>query len=281
MKESVIINGEVTSRGFISIDDRGYTLGDGLFETIPIYGGRPFMLDRHFNRIAGAAKRIELQLPLDETKTRDSIALLAGRNSIGTGVARLTVSRGQGPRGYGIEGAHTPSWTLTCRPYTPLSAEERDSGFTLSPVSVLIDSQSPLRGLKTISAIESILILAQATRLKADEAVAFTKQGHIASGAAVNIFWVKQRKLYTPSLSCGILAGVTREIILELAPQNGIQSQEGMYSPETLKQADEVFVTNSLITVVPVTTVIGLFKKPGPGPVTEKLFGLYANLTEG
>ncbi|HEB73357.1 MAG TPA: hypothetical protein ENI77_12165 [Nitrospirae bacterium] len=275
----VIINGEVASKGAISIDDRGYTLGDGLFETIPIYGGRPFMLDRHFSRMTDGAKKIGLELPLDEAHARDAIAVLVERNSIETGVARLTVSRGRGgPRGYGIEGFNAPTWTLTCRPYTCLLANERDSGFTLSPVSILIDPKSPLRGLKTISCMESILILAQAKRLKADEAVAFTREGNIASGAAVNIFWVKDGKLFTPSLSCGILAGVTRGIILELAPQNAIESEEGMYNPETLKQADEVFVTNSLLMVAPVTTVIGLFNKPGPGAVTEKLYNLYAGL---
>ncbi|VAX19965.1 Aminodeoxychorismate lyase [hydrothermal vent metagenome] len=278
MTESVIINGEVTSNGVVSIDDRGYTLGDGLFETIPIYGGRPFMLDRHFSRLTGAAKKIGLELPLDEARARDAIADLVERNSIETGVARLTVSRGQGPRGYGIEGCDEPAWTLTCRPYTCLLANERDSGFTLSPVSILIDPTSPLRGLKTISCMESILILAQAKRLKADEAVAFTKEGNIASGAAVSIFWVKDGKLFTPSLSCGILAGVTRGIILELASQNAVENEEGMYGPETLKQADEVFVTNSLLMVAPVTTVIGLFKRPGPGAVTEKLYSLYTDL---
>ncbi|VAX15071.1 Aminodeoxychorismate lyase [hydrothermal vent metagenome] len=288
MSESVIINGEVAVNGAVSIDDRGYTLGDGLFETIPIYGGRPFMLDRHFGRMTGAAQKIGLELPLDEGRARAAIALLVERNSIETGVARLTVSRGEGgPRGYGIEGFDTPTWTLTCRPYTCLLANERDISFTLSPVSILIDPKSPLRGLKTISCMESILMLAQAKRLKADEALVFTREGHIASGAAVNIFWVKDGKLFTPSLSCGILAGVTRGIILELASQNAIESEEGMYGPETLKQADEVFVTNSLLMVVPVTTVIGLFNKPAPpgplgppglGPVTEKLYSLYTGL---
>jgi len=280
MNESVIINGEVTTNGAISIDDRGYTLGDGLFETIPIYGGRPFMLDRHLGRMTDAAKKIRLELQLDEATVRDCLTVLVGRNSVKTGVARLTVSRGEGPRGYGIEGFKTPTWTLTCRPYTPLGVEKWNNGFTLSPVSILIDPASPMRGLKTISAMESILILAQARRLKADEAVAFTKQGHIASGAAVNIFWVKNGKLFTPSLSCGILAGVTRGIILELASQNGVESEEGTYGPETLKNADEVFVSNSLVMVVPVTTVIGLFKKPRPGAVTEKIYSLYTSLTK-
>lgn len=278
MTEALIINGEVTSRGLISVDDRGFTLGDGLFETVPIYNGRPFMLGRHFDRMTDAAKKIGLTLPLDETKAGDSIADLVGRNSIETGVARLTVSRGEGPRGYGVEGCDAPSWILTCRQYTPLSEEEWDKGYTLSPVSILIDPQSPLRGLKTISAMESILILAQAKRIKADEAVAFTKEGYIVSGAAVNIFWVKDEKLFTPSPSCGILSGVTRKIIVELASQNGIESEEGTYGPETLKEADEVFVTNSLLTLVPVTIVIGLFKKPEPGPMTKKLYSLYTDL---
>ncbi len=279
MKEWIVINGDITTGGAISIDDRGYTLGDGLFETVPLYKGRPFKLEYHFDRLKEGAKRIKLKLPLDESQMRDATRRLAERNSIETGAVRLTVTRGKGPRGYGIEGCDSPVWALTCRQYTPVSGEKREKGFRLEPVSIRIDPRSPLRGLKTVSSLESIMIYDQARRLEADEAMTLTVDGHIASCAAANIFWVRDGRLETPSLSCGVLPGVTRRIVLELAGEIGIEADEGRFGTEAIEEADEVFITNSLLTVVPVAKITGLFSAASPGPVTRKLYSRYSDLT--
>ena len=281
MSEAVIVNGRVTDRGFVSIDDRGFTLGDGLFETIPLYRGEPFRLDYHMERLVAGAEIIKLRLPINEPAARRAIAELAKRNGVGRGVARLTVTRGAGSRGYSVEGCDRPSWFLTCRPYTPLAEKRWERGFALHPVALRKNPKSALAGLKTVSALEPIMILDEARRHGADEALAFTPAGAVASGAAMNIFWVKEGELETPSLDCGILPGVTRRIVIELAAHAKAPVTQGAFGGDALTRAQEVFVTNSLLEIVPVTSVPELFTASGPGPVTRDLASRYRALTGG
>jgi len=191
-------------------------------------------------------------------------------------VARLTVTRGCGPRGYGLEGCDTPLWTLTCRPY---ERPEFAAGVTLAPVSIGRNPSSPLSGLKTVSALETILMLDQARRAGADEALVMTLDGIVASAAAANLFWAREGRLETPSAGCGILEGITRARALDIAREEGIDVAEGRYAPGILREASEMFVTNSLVEIVPVRRVKNFFEAAAPGPVTALLSRRYRELT--
>jgi len=274
-----MIDGRLTDKPSVDLEDRGYTLGDGLFETIPLYAGKPFGLERHLERLRAGADRIHLQTPFDNATVKSSLSVLADKNSVDRGVARLTVTRGCGPRGYGIEGCDRPSWTLTLRPYEPVSERMFNAGFRLARVSIDKNPSSPLSGLKTTSSLETVLILAEARKKGADEALALTTEGHVASGAAVNLFWLKDDKLFTPSCECGILQGVTRGVALDMARDEKIETVQGRFYPGSVSRASEVFVTNSLLEIVPVNCVDGLLNISRPGPVTSLLKDKYRRLT--
>ncbi|HJM82828.1 MAG TPA: aminotransferase class IV [Nitrospinota bacterium] len=278
--EKVIINGKTVKSGLISIDDRGFTLGDGLFETIPLYKGKPFLLAEHFDRLKLSAKKISLQLPIEKKDLESSVDLLAKSNGIHRGVARLTVTRGKSTFGYSFINSVNPAWTLTVRPYKVMGKEKRVHGFTLKPVPLRKHPSSPVHNLKTISSLDKIMALNQAQRFNCDEALSLTTEGYISSGAAVNIFWVRNGRLETPDSSCAILPGVTRKIAIDLSNNNCMEVLEGCFNLETLKEAEEIFVTNSLLELVPVRKINGIFDCSGSNNITTKLQTLYRHTIE-
>lgn len=276
-----IINGVYSENALIPVNDRGFTLGDGLFETIPLYFGKPFLLDRHLSRLRDSARMISLRIPFSDSDIANAVTTLAERGGISRGVARLTVTRGVGPRGYGIAGCDSPTWVLTVEPYEPMSREKWERGFALAGVTVCKNASSPLRGVKSISALERIMILDEARKAGADEALVLSTAGHVACGSAVNIFWTRDGRIETPSLDNGILPGVTRAMVIGLAGNANLETIEGRFPPSALMEAQEVFVTNSLIEIVPVATIDGRVISAVPGPVTRKLAQIYASATSG
>lgn len=279
MNETIVINGRITEGGCVPPDDRGFLLGDGLFETIPLYDGAPFFLDLHFERIARAAREIGMEPPFDLDDIAGAIARLASANAVSRGVARLTLTRGSGPRGYGVKGCDAPFWLLACRPFEPMTDEKRVAGFRLMVASITKNPASPITRLKATSSLDRVMMAREAAEDGADEALAMTTDGHVSSCAAANIFWISGGRLFTPSLECAILPGVTRRIVTGLANDEKINIAEGRFGPDALRKADEVFITNSLMEVVPVTHVDGLFSSASPGPVTLRLAAKYKEST--
>lgn len=272
----MIVNGEIVFQAKISAKDRGYTLGDGLFETIPLYSGKPFLLGKHMERMDKGAAKIFLRLPMDEKEVEKGIeTLLLEQPITDRGVARLTVTRGEGPRGYAIDERHNPTWTLDVNEYHEPDEAMRKNGVSLHPVSIRKNSGSPLCAIKSTSALERILILDEAKKSGGYEALTLTTDGFISSGAAVNVFWVTKGKLYTPSVNCAILEGITRSVIIDIAEDEGIEVIEGEFALDKLSEASEIFITNSLIEVLPVAQVKGFFNAPKPGPVTLALAEKY------
>ncbi len=282
MKETTIVDGEYrTGNAKVSIDDRGFTLGDGLFETIPVYGGKPFLLGRHLNRLEAGALATDIHLPFDSEEITKGIARLCDDNGIVRGVARLTVTRGAGPRGYGVKGCDNHTWTLTLRPYSHPSDEKRREGYKLAISAIRKNRLAPLNAIKSTSALDKVLTLNKARKSGADESLALTMEGYISSGVSVNIFWVKDENLYTPSLDCGILPGVTRQAVVELAERNGIKVLQGKFETGEIRNADEMFVTNSLLEIMPVSSVESVFEGKPPGSVTLELSRFYNELISG
>lgn len=279
MSEAIVINGKVSQGGAVSPDDRGFLLGDGLFETIPLYGGAPLALDLHLERMERAAREMGIEPPFGLGEITDAVAGLASQNSVERGVARLTLTRGAGPRGYGVKGCDRPFWVLTCRPYEPMTDDRWAKGLRLKVAPITKNPASPVSRLKTTSALERVMMAKEAAEAGADEALALTTDGFISSCAAANIFWVGGGKLYTPSADCAILPGVTRRIVTGLAGDEKIGVSEGRFEPEVLRSAEEAFITNSLMEIVPVARVDGLFEAAPPGPVTLRLAERYGDMT--
>lgn len=274
-----IINGVYSENAQVPVNDRGFTLGDGLFETIPLYYGKPFLLNRHLSRLRDSARIISLQIPFADSDIANAITNLAERGGISRGVARLTVTRGTGPRGYGIAGCHSPTWVLTVDIYEPMSREKWEHGFALESVTTAKNALSPLSAIKSTSALERVMILDEARKTGAHEALVLSTAGHVACGSAVNIFWARDGRLETPSLDNGILPGVTRAMVVELAESSNLETVEGRFPKTVLMEAQEVFVTNSLIEIVPVTRIDGRVISDGPGPLTRRLAQMYVSAT--
>jgi len=266
-----IINGLYHASGAIPVEDRGFTLGDGLFETIPLYGGRPFLLERRLARLRKSAAALGFIVPFEDEQVATAIATVAEKDRLHRGSARLTVSRGVGPRGYATAGAVAPLWVVTAARYTPPPEYMLNKGVALAEISLRKDSRSPLNSHKTISALEAVLRQEEAKRKGGEEGLLLTMEGNVSSAVAGNIFWLRKGELFTPSLSCAILPGITRAVVRELAVAAGIVCQEGEYTVAQLVEADEIFITNSLREITPVSRVVGLCETAPHGPVTAAL----------
>lgn len=277
MSEKVIVNGKVVAleEGLVSLDDRGYTLGDGLFETIALVGGKPFRPERHFDRLSAGAKTISLSLPFDGQTLYGWLDLLIDQNQIDRGVARLTVTKGIGPRGYISPEAAVPFVTMTCRPFDPMEAKRWEGGIALALSPYKKDPISPFCRLKSISSLERIMTLDQAHQAGAEEVVTLTLDGHISSGVGHNIFWVNQGELFTPSQECAILPGVARAEVIDIAQDEAIGLHQGAWPLAALKEAEEVFVTNALAQVTPVRVVDGHIFRHVPGEITRRIASLF------
>ncbi|MBI5814905.1 MAG: aminotransferase class IV family protein [Nitrospinae bacterium] len=276
---SVIVNGKETAEGFVTVADRGFALGDGLFETIPLYHGRPFLLEKHMERMKAGAGIIGIKLPVGQDEVAGAIARLAKVNGAGDlAVARLTVTRGSGPRGYNAAGCDKPTWTITVERYEPMPDEKRKLGLRLSISRYAKISGSPLNSVKSTSALDRVMTVTEARSAGADEAIVMSSDGHVASCGAANIFWVKNGKLYTPSQDAGALPGVTRWEVIRIAATMGIETVEGRFKLSKIEKADEIFIANSLIGIMPVREVDGIFAAEKPFTLTQTLAERYMGL---
>ncbi|HWV56309.1 MAG TPA: aminotransferase class IV [Longimicrobiales bacterium] len=269
-------------------DDRGLTLGDGLFETLRAYGGVPFRLREHLDRLANAARRVALPLPGDlEEQVRRAIARFVEQaigsvdaRDAGTGIVpdasiRITVSRGPGPPGLEPPAELRPSAVISVREYR---ADERiyREGISLIVASGRRNEFAATAGLKSLGYLESVVALAEARSRNADDAVYLDTSGHLAEATTSNIFFVVDDEVLTPPTSCGILAGVTRAAVIGVARAAGLPVREEVLFPEVLDRAGEVFLTASNREIVPVRALDGRTIGSGrPGPITLDLLHRY------
>ncbi len=248
-------------RARISVFDRGFLYGDGVFETVRIYDGRPVWLDRHLARLARSCRQI--RLPLPEKQWPAIFQKVIDKNRVDHAAIRLTLSRGTmfpSPlvgEGQG-EGDETPTIVLFPRPLPHVTPAQRRQGVKLTIAT--IRRPSPLSHpaqAKTLNYLNNLLAKQEAAERDAFEGLMLTTGGHLAECSMSNVFFIKDRILYTPSLACGVLPGITREVVLEVAPTLGLQPREGRYRPESLYEADECFLTSSGVGILPVETIDG------------------------
>lgn len=232
------------------IADRGLTLGDGLFETIAVFGGRPAALDAHLDRMVQAAA--EIRLPVDRDMLGAEVAALAGEG--GDAVIRLTVTRGGGARGLAIPEVSEPTVIATRAPFphATLGAPIR-----LATVAVRRNPTSFASRAKTLSYLDSVLAYDAARSAGADDALMLNVHGRAASTSMANLFALFGRTLVTPPISEGVLPGIMRRLVLEIAPALDLTPQERPLTRADLGGADAVFATNSVRLVMPVTALDG------------------------
>jgi len=274
------INGRLIplAEASVPVNDHGLLYGDGVFEGIRIYHGRPFRLRRHLERLLLSARAIVLNVPysLDElTAVVEQLAAAFGAESC---YVRLMVTRGPGSLGLNPIGCKRPNVIAIADQLTMVDAVSRERGARLMVASV---RRLPADGLdariKSLNYLNHILAKIEANHAGADEAVLLNAQGRVAEGTADNIFIVRNGCLLTPPCSEGALEGITRELILELAEAVGLRVQVTPLAVYDLYVADECFLTGTGAELIPVASIDQRKLGQCPGPVFQLLRQRFAD----
>lgn len=270
-----VLNGTIVleSEARISAFDRGFLYADGVFETLRAYRGRPFLLDQHWHRLSGSARFLGIGVPAVDPGAL--VARLLEANGLADASVRVTVSRGvlpPGPRP-GAGGAGT--LLIHARPLRPGLQENSERGIEGAWVPWPLRARGlPLQGHKTLAYLASTVALGAVA--EGVEPLLATTEGFVSETATANLFWVRGGRLFTPSLDCGALPGVTRAAVLALAQTLDLETEQGFYPPEHVEGADEAFVTNSVVELTPLVRLGDRNVGGGrPGPTTRTLQAAY------
>jgi branched-chain amino acid aminotransferase len=272
-----VIDGELVpeERAVVPVLDRGFLYGDSVYEVVRTAGGRPVDLARHLERLAASAARILLVPPEREDLERAIATALEGAGNPESYV-RLVVTRGAGPIGLDVALADRPRTIVIAAPLVLPSAEQYAHGVDLALVSVERTSARALDpAVKSGNYLNNILGLAEAKRRRAYEAIFLNRDGQVAEGSSSNLFFVVDGRLVTPELGAGILPGITRRRVLELAAAAGIAGDERVVTPTDLTATSEAFLSSSIRGVLPVASIDGRRFATVPGPVTARLLADY------
>jgi len=273
MEQIVYLNGALLPRSQAKISpfDLGFLYGYGLFETMRAYSGRIFRLERHLERLSTSAKL--LGLPLNAFVIEKACYDTLQANNLKDARIRLTVSIGEGEAVPDLPKHPKPTVLVIATSYTPPSAETYRNGYKALVSALRQNSQSPLSHLKSANYLNNVLARREAKAAGADEAILLNEQGFLCEGSTSNIFLVSKRNLITPNRESGCLPGITRQVVIERASEQGISVSEREVRLEELLQAEESFLTSSLIELVPLAAVNG--KSIGRGKVTGRLMQAY------
>lgn len=246
------INGEyvLETEAKISPFDHGFLYGLGLFETFRIYDGHSFLLDDHFQRLEHSVKQLNIILKLAREELTSIISQLLSLNQLKNAYVRLNVSAGEAPIGLKTEAFTSPTIIVFIKPISEALPKEKQAILLKTPRNTPEGAER----LKSHHYLNSILGKREVPD-NGYEGIFLTKAGHIAEGVVSNIFWVKKGQVYTPSISTGILNGITRNFVIELLKKNKLSCFEGFYFKEDLYSADEVFITNSIQEIVSIKAV--------------------------
>jgi branched-chain amino acid aminotransferase len=273
--EHVWLNGEVLPAGEarLSVFDRGILLGDGVYETLRAHAGRVFRWEEHRKRLEGSLRSARIELPFPASSLQEAIAACLAANRLQEARIRLTVTRGEGDPGFEMMPDSRPNVVIAASEWRPLPDRRYEEGIRTIIATVRQTGKDSLNpALKSISRIHLVLARLEAAEQGAQEAILLGSDSRVREGTASNVFLVKGRKLRTPSLESGVLEGVTRAIVLEVASEAGIPCEEGHILPEDLSAADEIFFTNTSWGALPAGW---LGSKPvgrgGAGPVALEM----------
>lgn len=277
------VGGQLVTEREASVPATGGVLyGYGLFETMRASAGRVFRLDAHEARLRDGARVLSLDVPFDSHGLRRAIDVVLDRNGLARvdAAVRLTLEGGPMP----AHGDATPAparWIVTARELIEYPESLYERGASAVVADVRRNETSPLSRLKTLNYLDNLLARHAARAAGADEALFLNTRGNIAEGAASNVFIVRGRELLTPPIGDGALPGITRAIVLELAPSLGLIPREATLTLDALRTAAEAFLTNSLMGVLPLMRLDGAPIAGGcPGPVTQESRHAYRALVK-
>lgn len=281
MPHKVYINGKIVPEGLaqISVFDRSYLYGEGVFETIRAYEGRPAFCDMHYHRIKSNCEKLKIDLPMDEYAFEHAIVKTINVNKLKEAYVRITVSPVGASTGIVRPTKMSTNVVIFAKPFKSRPKEQYDKGCKIILVESVFADDPEMSEIKSTNYLTKMLARMEVTEEKADEGLFRNRNGLILEGTASNLFVVKKKRLYTPPLTDGCLPGITRWVIIGLAESLGIKCKEASIRLSDLKGVDEIFLCGSTSEVLPVREVIGWARKPlTPGPITTKLMVAYNEL---
>jgi branched-chain amino acid aminotransferase len=270
----------------VSVFDHGFLFGDSVYEVVrtvtpPGARGRDarrlFAFDPHMDRLDASARGISLELPWTRAELRSQVDQAAAAiEKPGDVYVRIIVTRGVGEIDLAPDSSHVPGLIVIAKPLPTYPRTWYDDGIALQLVATM---RNPARatnpGIKSGNYLNNVLALMEARRAGALDAAMLNERGFLTECTTSNIFIGHEGVLATPSLECGILSGITRSIVLDLARRGGIAVREGELSAEDLRTSDEAFITSTTKDLVPVATVNGARLRRSPGPLTRRLSQLF------
>lgn len=272
--EKIIFNGEIVEKSEVNIDieDRGYQFGDGIYEVIRVYNGHLFTKDEHIQRLYESAEKISIRIPFSKKDLMQRLEELVETNQLDTGIIYLQITRGTYTRQHGFPSEEIiPTYVAYTREM-PTPQVSMDNGVK----GLLVEDIRWLRcDIKSLNLLGNILAKQKAAEAGCYEAIQHRGE-EITEGSSSNVFIVKDNCVITRPATNLILNGITRQVILKLCKENGIEYKEQIFSVNDLKQADEVFISSTTSEVMPIVQINELQINSGtPGKVTKKLQNLF------
>jgi branched-chain amino acid aminotransferase len=255
----------------ISVLDRSFLYGDGLFESLRVYNGRIFMWNEHMERFLQGARMLKIELPEPVSKIAEAASRLLEINQSQNAVLRIQLSRGVGRRGYSIAGAESPQLIITVHPAA--EAEHPMERWKVWISSIRIPAHDPFAIVKTCNKLPQIIARTEAELEGANEAIMLNTDGLVAEAAASNLFWIEGSTIMTPPLSVGGLAGVARRFVIRLAGELGYECRESALPGAALSHKDGIFLTMSTLEIVEVVEVNRMEVRTST--ITSRLFDAY------
>jgi branched-chain amino acid aminotransferase len=292
MSAVVYVNGKIADQAAASVPvfDHGFLYGEGIYETLRTYRRRPFLFERHMRRLRQSAGLMALPVPfsdeelrarMDETVAAHPHLRQGSGGQAGEAYIRVLITRGVGELTYNPSATPTPSLVIIVKPFPVPPDRTFAEGIRVALVSVRRNHPQALNPMiKSNNLINNALAMQEALREGAEEALMQNQAGELVECSQSNFFVVRDGSVLTAPLSAGLLPGITREFVLELADELGIPGRESRLTPADLEQADEAFITGTTREVTPVIavsrTTIGSGK---PGGITKRLLQAFREKT--
>jgi aminodeoxychorismate lyase len=272
----VFLNGEFVpeERALISVFDRGFLYGDGLFEGIRVFEGKPFRLKQHLERFHQGANFLRIAAPFPSEAVGGFAKRLIAENQMPNSLLRLTLTRGNGPRGYSPKNAERPTFVMATYPM-PVVEPSNPPAWRVFISSFRLPAGEPLARFKNLNKLPQVLARAEGDAEDADEALLLNSDGCVVEGSTSNLFWLRKESVCTPPLPSGILPGVTRAVVLELCAKAGLEVREENIAPGELHKMDGAFLSLSSTGIAEVALLNGnpLKRSSIPRRLSEAYWG--------
>jgi branched-chain amino acid aminotransferase len=280
MATKINVNGDIQDEAFISVLDHGFLFGDSVYEVICTYQKKPYFMDEHLKRLYASATGISLDIPYDQKWLKKQVQATLDSAGNPESYIRIIITRGVGDLDIDPSSCFKPNLIILVKNIPQIPDEDYEKGISVSLVSIKRNSRDALDpAVKTGNYLNNVLARVEAQKMGAVDAIMVNSYGQLTEGTTSNLFFVREGRLLTPKKSCGILSGITREKIIQLAHENGMSIEEGAWPGDELLKAEEIFLSGTVKRVMPVSILdnrpVGIGK---PGPITQKMKRLYSEL---